>query len=80
MADETDLEFVERLETYRPFFNDEDYMRFILLARRGAMIPDAPTEAMCEAGYGRFMKYDGGLLPMGMAYRAMIKAALKETK
>jgi hypothetical protein len=63
----------------------KDNARLLALARRGAAIPDEPTEAMKSVG--GMLIFDGGvdLDDFGMeaadeVYRAMIQTALKEAK
>lgn len=60
---------------------DEDFHRLFTLARRGAAIPDVPTEEMRKTGVdARWQSAIRDANNVYEIYRAMIQTALKEGK
>lgn len=85
-TDETDtdkavLEFLDRMEKVEWFseIGWDDLERLIALARRGAAVPDEPSDEMIEAGMSKTGIYSHESF-WKVAYRAMIQAALKDTE
>lgn len=80
---ETDKEFVKRVaHWYCPWgWENGDFDRLLALARRGAAIPDVPTEEMRKTGVdARWQSAIRDANNVYEIYRAMIQAALKEGK
>jgi hypothetical protein len=79
-SEPTAIEFVEIVRTavLAGSSIDRGVMdRLIVLARRGAAIPDIATETMHDAAEAVLMTHGANLFQI---YRAMIQTALKEAK
>ncbi len=82
---ETDAEFLERCKITWPITDADDFFRLIVLAERGALVPDEATDemeaAVHEADLDIYFSYRADGQPGGAkdVYRVMLATALKGT-